>query len=143
MAQAEVIPTTSRRRFLAVLGLAGASATVTAVAVTAKVQEESTGHFTQPAEYVAAMHSIGWSVVAMFHRRDDGSIHRMGVNETWPTEEKMHATWDKFHAISMRMPVQICADTPQKGWWEQVWHYLYDHGFREDVTPTRKNKSEI
>jgi hypothetical protein len=137
MPQAITPPTTSRRRFLSLLGLAGAATvtTTTAVAISAKSKpEKSDGPFKHPSEYLAAMHAIGWQPVAMYHRKRDGSIVRMGVDEG-ANEDNVMASWKEYHAISMRMPPQLPCDAHPHGWWEEVWHYLYDKGLREDVTP--------
>lgn len=136
MSQAAKAHTTSRRRFLAALGIAGVSVSAP-VAVAVPAPDESKEHFKHPAEYLAAMQAIGWTALAMYQRLDDGSIHRMGVTEN-ASEEVIEATWGKFHAISMRTPVQMAADMPQGHWWSWVWQYLYDKGLRKDVTLTKE-----
>lgn len=136
-------PTTSRRRFLSFLGIAGAATAATTAAVVAMPAapeiEESKGFFENPTEYLAAMESIGWTPTAMFSRLKEGEILRMGVNESAPNEEWCSKTWGKFHAISMRCPVQSAYDLPQGDWWKEVWQFLYDRGLREEVTPPNRN----
>ena len=132
----------SRRGFLAYLGLAGATTAAATAAValapTAPAKAER-GRFKHPAEYLQAMQAIEWTPLAMFQRLDDGCVHRMGVNETAPSEALCRETWGEFHAIQMRTPVQLPADVhPLGDWWDAVWHHLYDHGFREDVTLPRQ-----
>lgn len=137
MVQANVDSTTSRRRFLSILGLGGA-ATVTTVAVAAPAPkaEEPKGCFEHPAEYVAAMRAIGWMPAAAFIPLEDGGYIKMGVHET-ADKATIERTWRQFHAISMRAPVQLPFDVhPNQNWWAWVWQYLYDAGFRVDVTPT-------
>lgn len=111
--------------------------TATALTITpAEAKQESRGHFKHPAEYVAAMHVIGWRPLAMYQRLEDGTIHRMGVEENGGGRLNIENTWREFHAIQMRMPVQLPWDVhPDQDWWNWVWWYLYDKGEREDVTP--------
>jgi hypothetical protein len=128
----------SRRGFLAYLGLAGAATAATAVIVAPAVEvPASAGHFKHPAEYLAAMQAIGWQPRAMYQRLDDGSAHRMGVNESTTPGVSASETWSQFHAISMRTPIQRPSDYPAGDWWTDVWQHLYDRGFREDVTLDR------
>jgi hypothetical protein len=130
----------SRRGFLAYLGLAGATAATVTISTVADAKEEG-GPFEHPLEYLLAMQAIGWTPRAMFQRLDDGSIHRMGVSEN-ASEELALKTWDKFHAIMVRAPIQRAADMPQGDWWKAVWQFLYDRGLREDVTrPKRQYRS--
>ena len=131
-------PNSSRRRFLSFLGVAGASATASAVAIMQpKPQEESQAPFDHPAEYLAAMQAIGWRPVAMYQRCADGSIRQMGVAEHARDRAAIHETLPKFHAIQMRAPVRRPADMPQNDWWKRVWSHLYDQGMREDVMLAR------
>ena len=131
MATAALTTTASRRRFLSFLGFASASSVIPAVlAQDAKV----TGRFANPSEYLAAMQAIGWRPVAMFQRLRDGSIHRMGVSETRPDKARHETSFLEFHAIQIRVPVQMGNGAD---WWQQVWTHLYDKGLREDVTPAR------
>ncbi|MBN9051780.1 MAG: hypothetical protein J0H78_20165 [Rhizobiales bacterium] len=136
----------SRRWAIFRLGRAAAAsaavlstATIPAPAVPVRPNEpqELPGYFEHPSEYLAAMQSIGWRPVAMYQRLEGGGIHCMGVNEYGGGEENITETWGKYHAISMRMPVQRASDMPQGKWWSDVWQYLYDKGLREDVTPER------
>ncbi len=73
----------------------------------------------------------------MFQRLKDGGVHRMG--ESAPDEEWVMKTWGKYHAISMRCPVQRADDLPPCDWWKEVWQFLYDRGLREDVTPVLRS----
>lgn len=134
-----------RRGFLArALGLtAGVAATATTAAIVpAKAVEESRERFKTPLEYLLAMQAIGWTPRAMFQRLEDGGIHCMGVEETCPDEELMVRTWAKFHAIQMRTPLQLPCDVhPLGDWWNAVWHFLYERGLTEDVTPGRREGS--
>lgn len=125
---------------------AGSTAAVTATtaAVVAappvEAREESREPFNHPADYLAAMQAIGWRPVAMYQRMPDGSAHRMGVNELAGGQDNIEKTWNKKHAISMRCPVQLPFDAhPDQDWWKAVWHYLYDKGLRQDVTPCAKS----
>jgi hypothetical protein len=94
----------------------------------------SLGPCKTPLEYFLAMQAIGWTPLAMFQVRGDGSIHCMGVIETAP-QELAHKTWHQFHAIKMRTPIQFASDVrPAGDWWKAVWQFLYDRGLREDVT---------
>ncbi|MDR6306183.1 hypothetical protein GGQ85_003911 [Nitrobacter vulgaris] len=141
MPQADQIPITSRRRFLSILGLAGAATAATTVAAAAVSQkpeiEELPSRYERPLEYLKDMQAIGWKPAAMFQRLKEGGVLRMGVIEKGPGEERMTETWGKYHAISMRCPVQLPMDVhPDQGWWKEVWQFLYDRGLREDVTPT-------
>jgi hypothetical protein len=137
----------SRRGFLAYLGLAGATtaaASVTAITIApAAAPKEERGRFESPADYLVAMRAIGWEARAMFHPLQDGGVHCMGVHESGGTREHIEATWERFHVIQMRCPVQLPADVhPPKGWWRAVWEHLYDQGLREDVTPQRVRDRE-
>lgn len=137
MLRAEERNTTSRRNFLAVLGLAGVTATATvAAALPQKNEPGSKGHFDHPAEYLTAMQAIGWRPVAMYQRLKNCGVHPMGVAEH-ADEAVIAKNWDKYHAISMRAPIQMAADMPQGNWWKTVWQHLYDNGLREDVTPKK------
>lgn len=126
-------------RILAGSTVAAAATTATIVAAPpVDAQEESREPFKHPAEYLAAMQGIGWSTLAMFQRMPDGSAHRMGVNERAPTPHDTTDSWRRYHAISMRCPVQLPADVhPDQDWWKAVWQYLYDKGLRQDVTPPK------
>jgi hypothetical protein len=127
--------------FRILAGSTAAAAATTATIVAAppvEAREESREPFKHPAEYLAAMQAIGWSALAMYQRLPHGEVHRMGVNETAGSQERIENTWTKYHAISMRCPVQLPADVhPDQDWWKAVWHYLYDKGLRQDVTPPK------
>ena len=125
----------SRRSLLSALGVAAAA--MPSLAATPAEPKESKGHFTHPAEYLAAMQAIGWRPLAMYQRLEGGGVHCMGVAEYGGNEVSILKTWDKFHAISMRAPTQRPADLPQGDWWKWVWRYLYDKELREDVTPPK------
>lgn len=133
--------TLSRRMFMW-----GATATAPAIALrtvaaatpAAAAPNESEGRFKCPADYLAALQAIGWRPVAMYQRLEDGGVQCMGVGECGQSEQHMLDTWRKYHAISLRTPTQLPFDVhPKQDWWEQVWHYLYDRGLREDVTPPK------
>ena len=126
----------SRRGFIAAFGLGGVAAATASAAVTQA--KEETGHFKNPADYLAAMQAIGWRPVAMFQRLDDGTIRRMGVEENAPDPDHVSRTWLKFHVISMRCPVQLPPDVHDGDWWKAVWHHLYDLGLVQDVTRPRR-----
>ncbi|WP_024922011.1 MULTISPECIES: hypothetical protein [unclassified Afipia] len=127
----------------------GASSAVSAVAtasiLTAKQQpqQESREFFKAPAEYVAAMHAIGWKALAMYQRLPGGGVHCMGVEETGGDAERIASTWSRFHAIQMRMPSQRSSDFPPGEWWGAVWQHLYDNGHRLDVTPAKLDGGEV
>ena len=133
-------------RRLALFRIASTSAVAataaTAIAATSSKVDDSRRPFEHPSEYLAAMQAIGWRPVALFQRLEDGSPHRMGVAEYGGSEDWILKTWDKFHAISMRAPVQLPMDVHPGGWWGLVWQYLYDMGLREDVTPTPACKKQ-
>lgn len=80
------------------------------------------------------MQAVGWQHFAMFQQSDDGSADPMGVSEN-ASEDLALKTWDKFHAIQMRMPAQRAADMPQGDWWKAVRQFLYDRELRDHVTP--------
>jgi len=129
----------SRRWFLG----RAAEATIATSAIVATVAKPANANerdpFKYPAEYVAAMHAIGWRPLAMFQRCKDGSIHRMGVEENGGGRLNIENTWREFHAIQMRTPVQLpCDVNPVQDWWKWVWQHLYDNGARQDVTPQTK-----
>lgn len=125
----------------------GASSAVSAVAtasiLTAKQepQQESREHFKTPAEYLAAMHGIGWRALAMYQRLPGGGVHCMGVEETGNDAEHITSTWGRFNAIQLRMPTQRSCDFPPGDWWGAVWQHLYDNGLRTDVTPTGEGRA--
>lgn len=130
-------------RILAGSTAAAAATTATVAAVPLAEAKESTGPFESPAEYLAALRTIGWNATAMYQRMPDGSVLRMGVNERAPSPAWMMETWEKYHAISMRSPVQHPVDVhPDQDWWKAVWQYLYDKGLRQDVTPPRAESRE-
>lgn len=113
--------------------VAAAGATVPTI-IQASVEAENRGRFETPAEYVAAMLAIGWRATAMFHRSDDGTIQRMGVQENAPEDHALKS-WPQFQAIQMRVPVQLPIDVHGlNDWWSVVWLYLYENGYRDDVT---------
>lgn len=127
----------SRRNLLFGFGRV-AVATVASTAVPEIVEaRDDDGYFEHPAEYLDAMQAIGYHVVAGFQRLRDGTIHPMGVYEYAPSEDWPDHNWTKFHRVSMRVPIQMAADMPQGDWWKSVWKYLYERGFREDVTPKK------
>ena len=126
-------------RILAGSTVAAAATSATIVTTSpVKAQGESREPFKHPAEYLAAMQAIGWTALAMYQRMPDGVVHRMGVNERAPIPNDTTESWRRYRAISMRCPVQLPADVhPDQDWWKAVWHYLYDRGLRQDVTPPR------
>lgn len=127
-------------RRLALFRIGASTAVATAAAVPAilesraQPQAESREPFKHPSEYLAAMLAIGWRPVATFQRIEDGGVHCMGVKESALDEEIILRTWNDFHAIQMRSPVQMPSDCPQGDWWKWVWQHLYNQGLREDVT---------
>ena len=128
----------TRRNLLFGFGRCAIAATASMAApVTVEARDDDGGHFEHPSEYLAALQAIGWQARAMYQRLEGGRVHRMGVHEDAPSEDWLQETWGKYHAISMRMPIQMAADMPQGDWWERVWEYLYERGFREDVTPPK------
>lgn len=132
----------SRRWFLSRTAEAAVATSAIGATVATKPSQAS-GPFEHPAEYLAAMQAIGWRATAMYQRLDDGSVHRMGVNERAPSPEFMMEHWGRYHAISMRCPVQLPVDVhPDQHWWKAFWQYLYDKGLREDVTPPRAGDPE-
>ena len=135
MGLADTIPNTSRRWFLGGMAQAAVAIPAISTALATSTQNANAEPFSHPSEYLAAMQAIGWRSVAMFGRRhDDDQVYSMGVKESAPSEQAINETWDKFHAIQMRMPVQRASDLPQGEWWSRVWHHLYDIGLRENVT---------
>lgn len=122
----------------------GASSAVSAVATASilttkqEPQQEGREPFKAPAEYLAAMHAIGWKAIALYQRLPGGGVHSMGVEETGNDAEHIISTWHSFHAIQMRAPIQRSSDFPPGDWWGAVWQHLYDNGFRSEVTPSRE-----
>ena len=131
----------TRRLALFRIGASSAVATISAAPILvpkADAPPATLGNFKTPAEYVAAMHAIGWQPRAMFHWLPNGGVHCMGVDESAGPGVCASETWSKFHAIQMRCPVQLPTDVhPNQEWWSAVWHHLYDKGMREDVTPPK------
>lgn len=126
----------TRRLALFRIGASSAIATVAASPLlTTKpvAPAESRGHFETPAEYLAAIHAIGWRAVAMYQSLPTGDVLRMGVKEIGGSEQHITETWREHHVIQMRMPIQRSADLPQGDWWKSVWQHLYDTGLREVV----------
>lgn len=126
----------TRRLALLRIGASSAVATVAAAPLAAKSEApaKSQGHFETPADYLAAMHAIGWKAVAMYQRLPSGDVLRMGVEEIGGSQKHITETWRAHHAIQMRMPIQRAGDLPQGDRWRAVWEYLYDKGLREDVS---------
>jgi len=123
----------TRRLALFRIGASTAVATTAAVPALITSQPESREPFKHPAEYLSAMEAIGWRPIAMYKRDSEGGVSCMGVNERCDGPEHASRTWLQFHAISMRMPVQLPMDVHPGGWWGQVWQFLYEKGLRKKV----------
>lgn len=127
----------SRRSLLSALGIAAAVPAAPVVVSLAAKAEEPEGSFTHPADYLAEMQKIGMRPVTGFHRLPGGGIHRMGVIERAINDEEFYRNQSAFRRIQLRCPVQMAVDMPQGDWWNWVAQYLYDKGFREDLTPPK------
>lgn len=124
MTQAE----TSRRRFLAVFGLSGATVATTMAVAALPRQLEIKAPVT-PDQYIAEMQALGWRVFAGVYENDDGVRRHCGVIERDP--DKFEYKSDDY-VLRMRRLRCAIADTGFD-FYDRASDRLFELGLTEDL----------
>jgi hypothetical protein len=128
----------SRRFALFRIGSVAAAAATAPAAVTAATPAVATGPLT-PDQYIRELATVSHRIVAGFHYKADGAIHRMGCFEYGPdpkvpvSDAEARRVRDGFTAIRRR------SGWHDRAWSDAVWERLWELGRREDLRPLKKS----